>query len=189
MNVLAEKGAALLGGTVRERRSLGGGSLSNLVQIALTDGRQAIVKSGPSPRVESGMLQALRAAGAPAPNVFAANDDVLVIEPLPSSGGVGMAWSDLGQVLAQLHASHGEHYGWAEDYAFGPVAIVNRWSQDWPRFWAEHRLLNSIRYVGTGVARRLENLCADLANRLPQSPAPSLLHGDLWGGNVLVDGN
>ncbi len=189
MKALAEKGAALLGATLRDKRGLGGGSLSTLVQIALTDGREAIVKSGPSPRAEAAMLQALRAAGVPAPGVLAADDDVLVIEPLPSSGGVGMAWSDLGRVLRTLHANRGERYGWAENYAFGPVPIVNRWSQDWPRFWAEHRLLNSVKYVGTGMARRLERLCADLHNRLPQNPAPSLLHGDMWGGNVLVDGD
>lgn len=188
MKDLAERGAALLGGTLREAVTLGGGSLSRLVRIVLADGRVAVVKTGPAPAVEAAMLEAIRAAGVPAPKLYAADSDVLVIEALAENNGVGMAWSDLGRVLARLHAAHGELYGWAVDYAFGPVTIVNTWSPDWPRFWAEHRLLNNAKYAGTSVARRLEALCADIHNRLPAHPAPSLLHGDLWGGNVLVDG-
>jgi fructosamine-3-kinase len=188
MNDLAEQGAALLGGRLRHAQPLGGGSLSTLLRIVLEDGRDAIVKTGPAPRVEARMLEALREAGVPAPDVYAVNDAVLLIAVLPSEGGVGTVWSDLGTVLHKLHACHAARYGWDEDYAFGPVAITNRWSGDWPLFWAEHRLLCHLRSVGSSVAQRLEHLCSDLYNRLPKAPTASLLHGDLWGGNVLVRG-
>jgi len=188
VNPLAEQGAALLGGKLRHVQPLGGGSLSALVRIVLEDGREAIVKTGPAPQSEARMLKALQQAGVPAPEVYAANGEALVIAVLASEGGVGTVWSDLGRVLHTLHQSHGTRYGWEEDYAFGPVAITNRWSDDWPLFWAEHRLLCHLRSVGTSLARRLELLCSDLYNRLPAAPVPSLLHGDLWGGNVLVKG-
>jgi len=183
MNGLAERGAALLGGTLARTQALGGGSLSQLVKIVLTDGREAVVKTGPMPGAEAEMLRAIRAAGSPAPEPYAADDIVLVLEVLADEAGE--AWSDLGLVLKTLHAARGPRYGWNSDYAFGPVAIVNRWSSDWPQFWAEHRLLNHARTVGANLARRLERLAADLPNRLP-NPPPSLLHGDLWGGNVLT---
>jgi len=184
---LGQRGAALLGGELLHVEPLGGGSLSRLVRIVLADGRQAIVKTGSSPQSEARMLGAIRAAGAPAPEVYALNAEFLVLEIQPNNDGVASAWFDLGAVLRRLHDNLGIRYGWTEDYAFGPVQIVNRWSDDWPQFWAEHRLLNNARYVGTSLVRRLEALCDDLPNRLPQSPKPSLLHGDLWGGNVLVE--
>lgn len=189
MTTLADRGAALLGGTLRHVETLAGGSLSRLVRIVLTDGREAIVKTGPTPKMEAAMLRAVRAAGVPAPEVFAADDEVLVIEVLPQSAGVGMAWGDLGRILAHLHEARGKRYGWAENYAFGPVPITNSWSEDWPAFWAQNRLLVNVKYVGAGLTRRLERLSVDLVNRLPSRPAPSLLHGDLWGGNVLVSGD
>jgi Fructosamine-3-kinase len=186
MNDLGERGAALLGGAIADVTGMGGGSLSQIVRLRLTDGREAIVKTGPAPRAEAAMLQAIKAAGVPAPDVLAADDDVLVLSVVEDAGSLSSAWSDLGHVLAKLHAAQGPRYGWACDYAFGPVAIVNTWTDTWPAFWGEHRLLNNARFVGNGLANRLEALAADLPNRLPQHPPPSLLHGDLWGGNVLV---
>jgi fructosamine-3-kinase len=186
MNSLANMGAALLGGKVAGIGVVGGGSLSQLIRLTLTDGRQVIVKAGPAPRLEAEMLRAIRAAGVPAPQVLAVDDKVLVIELLASGSRLGGAWKHLGGVLATLHAAHGERYGWSEDYTFGPVAIENGWSDDWPAFWAERRLLVNVPFVGVGLARRIETLAADLSNRLPKRPVRSLLHGDLWGGNVLV---
>jgi fructosamine-3-kinase len=188
VSALAQKGASLLGGRLRLEANLGGGSLSSLVHITLADGREAIVKTGPSPDVEAGMLRTMRVAGAPAPEVLAADSDVLALEVLPADGALGDAWADLAHVLAHLHATTAERYGWHCDYSFGPVAIVNTGCDDWPVFWAENRLLVNAPFVGASLARRLEQLCADLPNRLPRRPAPSLLHGDLWGGNVLVSG-
>lgn len=108
---------------------------------ALADGRKAIVKNGPAPTTEAAMLRAIAASGAPAPAVLAVSDEALVIELLPTGGSLSKAWVSLGLVLARLHATSGMRYGWSTDYAFGPVAIANGWAEDWPRFWAERRLL------------------------------------------------
>ena len=111
------------------------------------------------------------------------------LEVLPSGGALSRAWASLGSVLAVLHATEGERYGWTEDYAFGPVAIENGWSEDWPRFWAERRLLTHIPHLPAALAHRVEALASALPGRLPRRPRPALLHGDLWGGNVLVSGD
>jgi fructosamine-3-kinase len=189
MNTLAEAGAALLGGKLARSEALGGGSLSQIVRIVLSDGREAIVKNGPSPKTEAAMLEAIAASGAPAPAVLGVNDEALAIEYLPSDGSLTRGWTSLGGALALLHRTKGERYGWPQNYAFAALPIENGWSDDWPRFWAERRLLVHVPHLPAPLAHRIEALAADLANRLPARPARSLLHGDMWGGNVLVEGS
>ncbi|WP_026381924.1 fructosamine kinase family protein [Afifella pfennigii] len=189
MSGLAEAGADLLGGELARILGRHGGDLSSLVHIALADGREAIVKGGPAPLVEAEMLEAIAATGAPAPKVLAASETALAMEVLPDTGGLARAWPSLGRALASLHAGRGERYGWKRDFAFGPVVIVNDFAEDWPAFWGERRLLTSLPHIGSGLARRIEGLVADLPNRLPARPAPALLHGDMWAGNVLVAGS
>jgi fructosamine-3-kinase len=189
MNKLAEIGAALIGGAFRHGEAIHGGDLSEIQWIALADGRKAIVKNGPAPTTEAAMLRAIAASGAPAPAVLAVSDEALVIELLPTGGSLSKAWVSLGLVLARLHATSGVRYGWSTDYAFGPVAIANGWAEDWPRFWAERRLLVHLPHLPSALARRVEALATDLPNRLPARPRPALLHGDLWGGNILVAGD
>lgn len=193
MNALAAAGAALLGGALRRAEALPGGSLSGIARLTLVDGRTAVVKGGPAPRAEAAMLEALAAAGAPTPRVLAVDDAVLAIEAVPAGGRLGRAWTSLGTTLARLHAATGERYGWSADYAFGTspraaVTIDNTWCERWPEFWAERRLAGHVADLPRELGARVERLAAALPERLPARPAPALLHGDLWGGNVLVDG-
>ena len=189
MKALAEAAAALLGGTLQNAQPVHGGCLSQIVRITLSDGREAIVKGGGAPRIEAAMLRAIAATGAPAPQVFAEADGILVMEAMPANGSLANAWDSLGKALATLHAATGNTCGWADNYAFSTVTIENGWMKSWPSFWAERRLLPNCPHVATAFARRIEALAADLPNRLPELPAPSLLHGDLWGGNILAAGN
>ena len=96
MKTLAEAGAVLLGGKLSRSEALGGGSLSQIVRIVLSDGREAIVKNGPSPKTEAAMLQAIAASGVPAPAVLGVSDEALVIACLPSDGSLTRGWASLG---------------------------------------------------------------------------------------------
>lgn len=190
---LAEHAADLLGARLCRAAVVTGGDLSAVVEIEFADGRFVIAKGGPRPELEANMLAALRSADVPVPLVLACDAEVLVLERLPSKGQLQDAWSDLGSVLTRLHSVEstamslpGGRYGWSDDYAFGEVAIVNAWSADWPGFWAEHRLLNHTKFLPQALAKRVERLATRLLDDLPATPAPVLLHGDLWGGNVLV---
>ena len=108
MKSLAKAGAALLGGELRRTHSLGGGCLSQIAHIYLTDGREAIVKSGPAPQTEAAMLKAIAASGAPALAVLAVSGEVLVLEVMPAGGSLSGAWADLGSVAARLHSAKGQ---------------------------------------------------------------------------------
>ena len=189
MNALAEAGARLLGGVVASSERLQGGDLSSVMLVFLQDGRRAVVKSGTAPRTEAAMLRALAAAGIRAPAVLAVDDKTLVLEPIEAGGRLDRAWQDLGRQLARLHLATGPRYGWAENYAFGHVTIENGWAETWPEFYAQHRLLTHLPFLPAPLARRVAALAGDLQHRLPRQPAVALLHGDLWGGNIMAAGD
>ena len=179
----------LIGRRAASERRLSGGDLSAVFRLSFADGDSIIAKQAPTATAEADMLRAIRAAGAPAPRVFAAEGEWLLMEEVEASAPVSAAWPDLVRTLAHLHAASGADYGWPVDHGFGPVAIDNRPTSDWPTFWAERRLLCHLPFVEPDIARRVERLAGRLHDDLPRRPAPSLLHGDLWGGNVLATGS
>jgi len=170
-------------------RRLSGGDLSAVYRVTLADGGTLIAKQAGNAAAEAAMLRAIAATGAPAPDVLAVEVDWLLLAEVAGEGAVGAAWPDLADVLARLHAATGADYGWPTDHAFGPVAIGNRPAADWPAFWGERRLLCHLPFIPAALAHRIERLAARLREHLPARPPAALLHGDLWGGNVLVAGN
>ncbi|WP_102108815.1 fructosamine kinase family protein [Oceaniglobus roseus] len=180
--------AALLGAGAAGVRALSGGDLSEVARVALEDGRSVIAKRGATAPAEAAMLDAIRGAGVPAPQVLGVAEDLLVLEDLGADEGPGAAWGDLGHVVRRLHGVRGARYGWPEDHAFGTVTIPNAPCDDWPGFWAERRLLPFCDHVPADLARRIGALAARLPDLLPRDPGPALLHGDLWAGNVMARG-
>ena len=92
-----------------------------------------------------------------------------------------------GQQLAKLHRHTADRFGWFRDNTIGPTLQKNDWSDDWTEFFRELRLdfqLELARRNGYDLVEQGQRLGA----RLPElfagyDPVPSLLHGDLWGGN------
>ena len=87
--------------------------------------------------------------------------------------------------LNKLHTPQDRPFGWHTDYAFDKVAIPNTPLDDWPQFWGQRRLLPFCDHVDHALAKRIEALVMRLPEMLPANPPASLLHGDLWSGNVL----
>lgn len=186
-NELARRAAALLGETPAQVEALHGGDLSDVVRLRFADGRSVVAKGGPAPPVEAAMLGAIAEAGAPCPSVVAADQGVLVMSDLGREGGLGPDQQRaLGAAVRTLHDQRGGPYGWTTGFAFGRVVIDNSWSENWPAFWAERRLTHGLAEVPPPLARRVERLATALPDRLPARPAPALLHGDLWSGNVFA---
>ncbi len=178
-----------LGVAVESGGALGGGDLSQVLSATTADGRRLVLKRGGPLRAEARMLEAIAATGCPAPEVLLVEDDILVMTRLaegrpPSAAG----HAEAGEAIARLHAATAEEYGWPEDHAFGPVPCPAGRTRDWPLFWAERRLLAWPGRLPAALARRLDQLAARLPELLPARPPASLLHGDLWSGNVLFDG-
>jgi fructosamine-3-kinase len=168
---------------------LAGGNLSELLLVPREGGAPLVAKSGPSLATEAAMLRALAAAGVPVPAVEAEHEGVLLLTHVEHDGLFSPhAWRDIGSQLRKLHDRTAEAYGWPVDYALGTVALENRESRDWPRFWGEQRLVAAASLLDRPWRDRVDRLAARLPELLPAAPPASLLHGDLWTGNILVRG-
>lgn len=156
------------------------------MRLELADGRRIVAKQATDAATEGAMLEAMRATGAPAPRVIHSAGDLLLIEFVEAGGRAGPeGWRDLAGVLEVLHAPADRRFGWPCDYRFGPVAIRNGESDSWTRFWGENRHAAHAPHLGPVTGARLEALAAKLGELIPDKPPASLLHGDLWGGNIL----
>jgi fructosamine-3-kinase len=101
--------------------------------------------------------------------------------------------SALGEQLAWQHRVQAEKHGWIRDNTIGSTPQVNTWSADWPAFFRDRRLRMQLELAArnghggalqTRGARLLECVHAFFTS---YRPVPSLLHGDLWGGNWGTD--
>jgi fructosamine-3-kinase len=110
-------------------------------------------------------------------------------------GAPGSAISErLGEGLATLHRplSKGAP-GWEEDGWIGRLPQRNGPGQEWPAFWRDARLLPLLSRLEHGFDRKTragaEQVLSDIHLALEgwQDDGLSLLHGDLWSGNVLWD--
>jgi fructosamine-3-kinase len=172
-------------------------------RVDLADGRRLAVKAREvgaraDLSLEAYMLRELaRRSTLPVPAVHVAEPDLLAMDFIETDG-----WGITPQVerhaaelIAALHATPRAFFGYERDTLIGPLHQPNPRSESWIAFFRDHRLLAMARAAGAEGALpaklliRLERLAERLADYLTEPLHPSLLHGDLWTGNVLVRGN
>jgi len=186
MRAIFTEAASLLGRHVESVTRVAGGDLSFVARLSLSGGDNVIAKRGDRVVEEARMLAAIAATGTAVPQILAVQDDLLLLEDLPSSGRLARNWAHLAELLDHLHAQSQVAYGWDRDYGFGDVLIPNGRSDNWVEFWAEKRLRCHIPHLSAQLAHRVERLADRLGEHIPNRPPSALLHGDLWGGNILV---
>ena len=115
------------------------------------------------------------------------NRAYLVLEYIELGGGSPQSETEFGRRLAALHAVPQTGFGWRRDNTIGSTPQPNPASDDWVAFLREHRLgfqcrlakRNGLRLEGTDeMLEQLDGFFTDY------EPRPSLLHGDLWSGNM-----
>jgi fructosamine-3-kinase len=164
-------------------RPLAGGDIAEVALVELADGRRAVRKRTPyDATLESEGLEALGAAGARVPAVLAVDASTLVLEhvrarPDPEA---------LGAELATVHQHRADAFGWHRDNVIGSLPQRNPRCDTWLELYVEHRLRPYRDDLPHPLAARLDDACERvLPVLLDHGPAPSLVHGDLWSGNVL----
>ncbi len=129
----------------------------------------------------------------PVPGVLHASDQVLLMEFVETAGGLdASAQTHAAELLAALHGISGPAFGFDEDTVIGPLPQPNPWRARWLDLFAEQRLLYMGRialdsgHLPPATFGKLERFCRRLERFIEEPRAASLIHGDLWGGNVLV---
>ena len=113
----------------------------------------------------------------------------LLLECIDLDGGkTKPAARRLGRDLARLHRQEQRDFGWRADNFIGSTPQPNTRDEDWSRFFGKHRLHYQLQLASANGYSEVTRRGADVLAALPRlladhQPAPSLLHGDLWGGN------
>ncbi len=175
---------------------LGGGCIAQVYKVELAGGGALVAKLAPAGGLaeEGRMLADLaRLSDLTVPAVLQADDDLLLLDYVESAGRLDRsAQAHAAELLAALHNIAGPGFGYERDTLIGPLVQPNPWTGTWLAFFRDQRLLamgRRARETGKLTAetfQRLESLCGKLERYIEEPPAPSLMHGDLWDGNILV---
>jgi protein-ribulosamine 3-kinase len=183
---------------------IGGGCINEAYRLEGADGSRYFLKLNDSQHypmfiAEAEGLNAIAATNAirvpsPIAHGVAGKQSYLVLEylELSSRGNAKL----LGEQLAKLHRCSCKQFGFAQDNFIGATPQPNEQKNNWIKFWREHRLGFQLHLAAqNGYGGQLQRLGEKLLDALPAffegyTPQPSLLHGDLWGGNhaYLPDG-
>jgi fructosamine-3-kinase len=96
----------------------------------------------------------------------------------------------LAEQLAAMHRVTAVQFGWEIDNTIGSTLQPNTWNNDWLDFWSERRLGFQLKLAAeNGYGGALQSLGEKMLIEMPKlftgrTIQASMLHGDLWGGNV-----
>lgn len=185
------------GGRVLGLRPFAAGNNTSLFLVDLKDGRRLVAKAatrkGARLDLEAWMLKYLKAQSAlPVPDVIAADENLLIMTYLHTSGVIDeKAETRAAELLAALHGVRGEKHGLERDTLIGPLHQPNAQTSDWLEFFREQRLLYMAKAafeegrIDSALLNLIEKLAGKLDRYIDSVTHPSLLHGDLWGGNIM----
>ncbi|MBL8993407.1 MAG: fructosamine kinase family protein [Spirochaetia bacterium] len=190
---------------ILRRRESSGGSINRTSILELSNGERVFLKEngmeyGDMFAKEARGLAALRVTGGPRiPEAlaFGRNDreQFLLLEYIASGNKRSDFLEDFGRRLAHLHLNHGKHFGFDEDNFIGSTVQINTREDRWTTFFGKHRLLFQAalavknHLLEISVFDRIEKLALGLEAYFRKDTAPSILHGDLWAGNIMCDGS
>lgn len=191
------------------RHPVYGGDINDSFRLSLSDRTDIFMKCNRTENLsffeaEAKGLEALRQAGViGVPKLLAIGTDeslgvsFLLMEYLKAAPRIDGYWEIFGRELATLHMADcaaltgtdiNLPFGFASDNYIGATPQKNTPKKDWLTFFRECRLLPQIHmadhYFDSRTRRQWDALLSHLDSYLGEPAHPSLIHGDLWSGNV-----
>jgi len=195
-----------LGVAVTSAHPLSGGDINHALALELADGRTVFAKTNVDApagmfTAEAAGLAWLAAAGAlRVPAVLAVSADdaspaFLVLEHIDPAARRRDFDDVLGRGLAALHRFGAPAFGHERDNFIGRLPQGNAPvpAATWPAFFRARRLEPQLRSAADrgllppALRRDFDHLFIRLDELCGPPEPPARLHGDLWGGNLLVD--
>lgn len=193
-----------LGLEIKSTSRVSGGSINQAAKVILSDGQSCFLKWNTS--ADPGMfekeergLKLLKSANTSlrVPKVFATGKTkngtgFLVQEFINEGRSNSHSAKAFGNALAALHKHHEKRYGLDHDNYIGRLPQSNNWHDIWIDFFVEERMQPQLKMatdagkLGANTVAHFESMYKQLPEIFPDEP-PSLLHGDLWGGNYFFD--
>ncbi len=188
--------------TIDSFSSVGGGSINETYKVSTNDGNFFVKKNSASlyPQMfekEARGLKILSEANEiDTPEIIghgeSGNDSFLILKFINSGKKASSFWDDFGRQLAALHKHTDNHFGLDYDNYIGSLHQHNSKHDSWSDFFREERLDRQVRLarnsgsIDRATVTAFDRFYARLNNIFPEEP-PALLHGDLWGGNFMIN--
>lgn len=168
---------------------------AQIYRLAFANGEVRVAKIAEKGlETEAWMLKYLREKSSlPVPEVFYSNEHVIIMEFVPSTGMIDYRIESVAaEQIAALHGITAEAYGMERDTLVGSLTQPGGWEKDWSAFFAEKRLMHMARRaisenkIDAKMLTQIEKLAARLPAMLKGAQPPSLVHGDIWSGNIIA---
>jgi len=173
---------------------------AHVVRVEMPDGSVLAAKypkagASSTTKLEARMLEYLGSkTELPVPELMAATPEILLMSFIERRGGLDeAAQKDAAVHIAKLHELSSESFGFPFDTLYGPADQPNPRTTSWVEFFRDQRLLQMARVTAAAgrisgrMLGRIEAFAGKLDDLISEPVAPSLLHGDLWQGNVIVN--
>jgi fructosamine-3-kinase len=189
---------------IDNQKSIGGGCISDSSIIHLSSGQKYFLKvnnhvpKGMFAKETNGLNEIEKSKAIRVPKVILTSDNFILMECIEEKIKSKNFFVDFGIAFAKMHKYSSNQFGFYEDNYIGSTTQINipteNEKHDWVKFYFNKRVLFQFKlaerngYVDSALSKaflHLENKIELILKT--EKEDPSLLHGDLWSGNFIID--